>query len=293
MIKKSIFTCSILMLIIFAFGCSSINSNTSNKEIKHVISDAQYIKELSFDEVVNNSYNIITANLKQKEEYEDGVFIFTFAPIENIKGNIQEKEIHVYKADSSYLEIGKKYILFLEYTVTPFYPHTVYRLFYDSSICLKEDDTVDQLVLGDKIVSNHLVNIVDAKNNINKVNKNLVNKDKTQYTMEDKIISSENLNDVVTSSQYICFIQPKEITAENKYVKMANCRVTKKIKNNLDNDILVQLPSNIELDREYLVLLQEVDGGSFIISSKHSCIAKDDTKAMSIMEKALKDNCNC
>lgn len=199
-----------------------------------------------------------------------------------------ENIIHVYENESSMFGIGSKYVLFLEFFESSLYPHTIYNTVYDSVFKLKPDDKIDSIMLATKDLSDLFSNKHDIIKYIDSVDKGY-NINKPTNTTE--LVETDDLNELIAKSDYIFMIKPKQITFENSYLKMATCNVTKNYKNKLMSEVVISIPANAELEKEYLVLLKEVDGGSYTIASRyHSFISKEEKKEIDKMLKAMKQN---
>ncbi|WP_139902883.1 hypothetical protein [Clostridium thermarum] len=288
MYKKFTILFLVIFMVISVIGCSNQNKTIAhNTESRIITSEGEYVKELNFNEVIYNCTNIVVAQAIDEEAFSGSTNVYRYRPIENIVGSINENEIYVYDSNIQGFSEGEKFILFLEGYESSLYPHTIYTSYYDTVLHLNNDDTVDYLKYGGISDNKKFKNKSEVVDFIRNSHSGIV---KSTINAKSKKLKSNDINQLVLDSEYIAIIKPQKIETINPMVQIAQCKVTKNFKNILPEDILVTLPAEAEIDKEYVVLLNEVDGGSYTISSINSFIAKEDQKSFEKLLNAIKNN---
>lgn len=254
-------------------GCSSSSSQFSSTELKPTTisrSEGQLSVEMeTLDSLIEYADNIVIGTVLSEEEFSDSsTYKYTFSVRKDIKGDIDGQEIDVYE-DYGNLEVDKEYLLFLEYWESELYPNPVY-----TSIGHKEDSIIliekDSLKGSDKILQEkkslkEMIQYIENNSGI-KVKKN------KGFKIKNK---PDNDLDLVNSSDYVLSLIPIEISKENKYVKTVKVQITNQFKGTLTEDIIYNLPSKVEIGKEYLVFMKEDEG--LKLTTRHgSIVSKDD-----------------
>ncbi|WP_134704915.1 hypothetical protein [Ammoniphilus sp. YIM 78166] len=275
--KKIIgFTALSLALLSGAFYANNFigSANTQSTQGYEKVVAEQQNSLKTFDDILGLADNILIGTVVSQEDNEDGAFKSTFAVEGQLKGSA-ENLIDVYEVPG-HLEVGKKYILFLEYWEGEFYPNPVFTSVNKDAII--EIQNNNELKGAEKFIKaknkDELVKYIknsDSAKLLTKKQFNVVNK----YASDDQLISS---------STTILSIIPKEIIEENKHIKVAKIEITESFKGSLKSDTLM-LPPSIEVGKEYLVFLKEKNGTLTISSREGSVISKNNSQWGELIRK--------
>lgn len=282
--KKIIY---LLLISIIFTGCTLNEEASINRsEVKEMTlpkSEASYEKQFSLEEIINLSSNIVIVELMESSDFSDSTNKNIFKIKKNLKGSIEEETIDYY-TDSDDFSIGQKYILFMEYFDSVFYENRVYHGVTEFYVVLNDKDEIIEFMVFDKDLSNEYKELLSLEKYIKKVDDGLRT---NKSNVASKTIDTDSFDVLATQSDYICEVKPIEIIANNDLVTVARCKITKNYKEKMEDNIIVQLPSNIELEKEYLVFLSKDDGGSYTINSTISLVSKTDEKSYKEALKAL------
>jgi hypothetical protein len=279
-----------LLIAIFLFtGCSSVNQYSSeiispsidSDEIESDNMQVTYVAEIDLDYLINTSSNIIVAEFVGSTSFSEGTNKDVFNVVENIKGSIEQETINYYSFNQEFVS-GEKYILFVEFFDSVFYEDRVYHGVSEFYALLNINNDIEQFLIFDDDLSTKYKTLDSLKNYISKVDDGL-RTDKPN--VESTIINTESIDVLVEESDYICEIKPTEIITSNEVLKILLCKIQKNYKGKLKDEVIIHLPSDAELEKEYLVFLTEIEDGSYTVNSLISFISKDDEKEYS---KALK-----
>jgi len=180
--------------------------------------------------------------------------------------------INFYDAEGKFVK-GETYVLFAEFFESVFYDEAVYHSVYDIFVEVDKNMKFERFeILGNDALITDENLFEDLEKYIVEVDDGL-RTDKS--TNGNKIIKSDDVNVLIESSEYICIVKPTAIIIENEVAKTVNSKVIKNYKAKLKEEIIVQLPANAEVEKEYLVFLSKTDGGSYVINSQHSFVSKE------------------
>lgn len=275
------------LLIFIATGCSQTAENTQRENELNAdwTTEMQFKKPLNFDEIINRCTNIVVGRAISCAYFDNGTYVFKLQPSENIIGSLSEPEIHIYNSDKSTFTMGTNYILFLEAYESALYPHVIYTNYQNTVLQLAQDDTVDFLKYGINSVNEELKNKAEVISYIKNKHQGI-----TRGILNSNLIKSSDINQLVTNSEFIASITPTEIEFKNQLVQMVRCKVVTNLKNRLKDEILILLPAKAELNKEYIVLLNSADDGTYTISSKYSFISKEEGESVNKLLKAIEYN---
>lgn len=244
-------------------GCAE---DPKRMEVSHVESLEEEISDL--DELIRKSDNIVVGTVTDEEQFisKGQPDKFTFTVKNELKGNVEEESIDVYEFPGG-LEKGKEYILFLSYWESALYPKPVYTSINKNSLIeVKRNKLIGGKFIGSK-KKDEFIQYIKSSKEVNVFSE-------MDYDVIDK---AKDLGELISLSDLILHIVPKEIDDVNVYVThVVNAEIIQTLKGQYNNERLsLLLPPNIDLEKEYIVFLKK-DDGLTIATREGSVVSKDD-----------------
>jgi hypothetical protein len=251
-----------LCCLFLVTGCAE---DQERMEVSRLESIMEEIYDL--DELIRKSDKIVVGTVTDEEQFSEGAtYKFTFTVKNELKGNVEAESIDVYEFHGD-LEKGKEYILFLSYWESALYPNPVHTSINKNSLI---EVKKNNLIGGEKFVGkkkkDEMIEYIKNSKEVNVFSKK-----------EDAVIEkANNLAELILLSDQIIHLVPKEINAENRYVKNVEAKVIQTLKGSYEEEILrLNLPATIDLEKEYIVFLKENDGLG-IATREGSVVSKKD-----------------
>lgn len=267
-----------ILLILLLVGCNTNNASKQNGTVEQVKIippneveiDALYEKQFSLEEIINRSSNIVLGHVIENIYFDDTINIYRFNVINNIKGTTDETVIDLYGAPNKY-ELGKDYIVFLNYMDSVFYEKKAYSPFIEFKACI-DNDIITEFLLFNTDIAPDYPNIDTLIKYIKEVDKGI---NTNIAIVRNEYIDSEDISEIFNFSDVVCDIETYGIIASNPNVVYYKAKVIKSYKGNIKSDIIVHLPASTEINNEYLVFINEINEGSYSINSMISFVSKD------------------
>lgn len=277
--KSSVIVLSALFLLI---GCQEENDlvgldyNRLEDEEKVEKIHSEGLKDPNFninnlDDLIHNSDAIIMGTVMEAKPFDSsGTYQYIVSVDSPLMGPTPSNTINVYEIGGA-LEVGKQYALFLNYYELELYPNPIYNLI-DESIIIEIQE--QNLIGAENIIAGKTTK--ELKNyikNSNTVSLTASNSASVGNVVTDSVGSTKELVDL---SSNIIHIIPKEINAENPYVKNFNVSIVNVLKGSIAYETLsLNLPSTVEVGKEYIVFLQ--DGLDYLLATrKGSVVSKEE-----------------
>lgn len=245
-----------IFVLILLSGCTeeklSVEALENTHEHSNIIQN-QHLSISSIDslsDLVTISDNIVIGKVLDAEKHDDmNTYKFTFSVKDELKGKVESTLIDVYESLGS-LQIDKEYILFLEFWESVLYPKPVYTSIDKNTLI---EISQNKLIGGEILVGNS--NLKQLKEKI----KSSMPVAAAAVSKADTIIEkAADLDELISISENIVHIVPKTVILENSYVKMFDVNVLKTFKGTINEEIIVlNLPSDVELENEYIVFLKD------------------------------------
>lgn len=217
------------------------------------------------DELIRKSDNIVVGTVTDEEQILEGAtYKFTFNVKNKLKGNVDAESIDVWEPPSD-LEKGKEYILFLSYWESALYPNPVYSSISENSLI---EVKRNKLIGGEKFVGrknkDEFIQYIKNSKEVNVFSE-------MDYDVIDK---AKDLEELISLSDHILHIVPKEIYDVNVYVKDVRAEIIQTLKgSHMEEMLSLLLPANIVLEKEYIVFLKEERN---LATREGSVVSKDD-----------------
>lgn len=254
-----------LSCLFFVIGCAEeTNQSGRYEELRSDIPD--------LDSLIMKSDNIVIGIVTDEEQFSEGpTYKFTFTVNDELKGNVEAKSIDVYEFYGDLVK-GKEYILFLDYWESELYPKPVYTS-YNKDFLIEVRK--NSLIGGEKYVGkkkkDELIEYIKNSKEVNVFSEK-----------EDAVIEkAKDLAELISLSDQIIHLVPKEIILENMYVKNVSAKVIQTLKSPNDKEILslnLNLPATIDLDKEYIVFLKEDE--TLTIATREGSVVSKDNEAL-------------
>ena len=250
---------------------------------------------LTFDDAIADSFLIIEARLEKTEpnivvfpenEIVQNGTNYIFTDISIIKGEYDGKSIKV-TIENSLLDVygneqlknnqvGKKYFLVLcrKYSVywdsDKYFPYNYYIITDNKNNLNIFSDT------GEKL--NKELSINDFRSYVESVMSKASDNSSNLANWGVEYIQSDDAEEISKFSDLIVEVETKEIVVDGGNAIFANCEMIECHKGKFDKDkTVIFLAKDFELDKRYLLLLND-EPGSYFLSSKNSCIPVSDTE---------------
>ena len=265
--KAFVVTLSCLFLLT---GCAEEN-NQVIQESGNLSSESESSVRLeTLDDLIRVSDNIVIGTVTDEEQFSEGpTYKFTFTVNNELKGNVEAKSIDVYEFYGD-LEKGKQYILFLSFWENELYPNPVYTSVNKGSLIEVDQNTLigGEMFVGQK-TKNEIIEYIKSSKEVSVFSEK-----------EDAVIEKANdLAELISLSDHILHIVPKELHHENMYVKTVKIEVLQKLKGSMNHEITVlNLPSNIILGDEYIVFLK--GDLSYSLATREGSVVSRDNEAL-------------
>ncbi|QNU66537.1 hypothetical protein EHE19_017045 [Ruminiclostridium herbifermentans] len=283
--KRKSFTIILVLCILFVgslllynFNFKSVTTNKSDNKSIVISNTENSVQFNSANDLIKYADNVIVGSIVEDNEFSKTTREYTFLVEEELKGSANSSKIKVYETNNT-LNLGKKYILFLESSESTYFPETSYT-------SLDKDAIIE--VDGQKLVCKKNELLEDYKST-----NDFVQKVKTSPSLRfirekskdiDTLSTKEDV-DVFTKSDCVYHIIPTTITYENKYIKSVKVEILKSYKGEFNENWEIILPSDIEIGNEYIVFLKK-EGNTLTQTTKNkSVIRKNDTNWSDFINK--------
>ena len=257
--KAFVVTLSCLFLVT---GCTEENLSHQSESLVSLVK--------TLDDLIRVSDNIVIGTVTDEEPFSEGpTYKFTFAVKNELKGNVEAKSIDVYEYYGD-LEKGKEYILFLGYWESELYPKPVYTSYNkDFLIEVRKNALIGgESFVGQK-TKDEMIEYIKSSKEVS------VFSEKEGAVIE----KAKDITELISISDQIIHLVPKEINLENMYVKNVNAKVIQTLKGSYEEELLpLNLPATIDLEKEYIVFLKEEDG--LTITTREGSVVSKDNEAL-------------
>lgn len=263
-----------LSCLFLVTGCAEeITQSEQSAELSanHSLHEKEHGADIaSLEDLISSAHNIVVGNVISEEEIDDfGTYKYTVSVKDDLIGNVESKSINVHDVFGT-LEIDKEYILFLESWESELYPHRVFTNINKYSIIEVDKNTLKG---GEGLVTSK-----SSEDTINLIKK--APKVKAKTLNNDIVVEkATDLEELISLSENIIRIVPKIISDENKYVKRVDVSVLETFKGTIKEETkTLSLPSDIELDKEYIVFLQ--DNVSYSLATREGSVVSKENEAL-------------
>ena len=242
--------------LFFVIGCAEEKNQSVRYESLSEFRD--------LEGVIMISDNIVIGTVTDEEQFSESTYKYTFTVSDELKGNVEAESIDVYEF-YGVMEKGKEYLLFLGSWESELYPRPVYTSNNkDSLIKVNRNNLIGGEQLVGKKKKDELIEYIKNSKEVNVFSEK-----------EDAVIEkAKDLAELISLSDQIIHLVPKEIIAENMYVKVVSVEVIKTFKGGIGNPVL-NLPADIVLENEYIVFLRG-DKSLRLATREGSVVSKDD-----------------
>lgn len=281
--RKSFFIISVVCILFVGsllFYSNFKSTTTSNSDKKSIVmSNSESVVQFeSVNDLIKFADSVIVGSIIEDNEFSKTTREYTLLVEDELKGIVNSTKIKVYETNDT-LNLGNKYILFLESSESKYFPETSYTS-VDKDAIIKVDEK--ELVCKKSELIEDSKNIIDFIQKV-KTSPNLSYK--REKSNDINTLSTEEDADVFTQSDCVYHIKPKTITYENKYIKSVKVEIIKSYKGEFNENSEIILPSDIEIGNEYIVFLKK-EGNTFTQTTKNkSVIHKDDTNWSNYVNK--------
>lgn len=263
-------------MLLVAIGCKNQES-VNQIEGESVASQSVSTVELNnLDDLVKYSQEIVYGTVIDVEPFSDTTHEYLIQVHETYKTKLDAEDIYVYEVEGT-LNRGDSYVLFLNEFTGGFFPHPAYTSIHKESI-LKVDD--QDLVHSSPQIPQNMV--------LDEIIQEISNSDGLAQQVQTEndlvLLNNANLQELTDHADIIAEVTPTKFTTENKYMKIAEVKVINSHKGHLESGSIVHFPASIELEKEYLVYLRDVDGALFVNSVDKGII---DTGEHQALDEAL------
>ena len=266
--KAFVVTFSCLFLLM---GCVEENNQVIQESKGEIISyeSESTLRLETLEDLIRISDNIVIGIVTDEVQYSGSTLKFTFTVNNELKGNVDAKSIDVYEYYGD-LEKGKEYILFLEFWEDELYPRPVYTSYNKGSLIEVNRNTLlgGETYVGNK-TKDEMIEYIKSSKEVSIFSEK-----------EDAVIEkAKDLAQLISISDHILHIVPKEVIHENMYVKTVGIEVLQKLKGSLNYEInSLNLPATIDLEKEYIVFLKENDGLG--LATRDGSVVSKDNEAL-------------
>ena len=266
--KAFVVTFSCLFLLM---GCVEENNQVIQESKGEIISyeSESTLRLETLEDLIRISDNIVIGIVTDEVQYSGSTLKFTFTVNNELKGNVDAKSIDVYEYYGD-LEKGKEYILFLEFWEDELYPRPVYTSYNKGSLIEVNRNTLlgGETYVGNK-TKDEMIEYIKSSKEVSVFSEK-----------EDAVIEkAKDLAQLISISDHILHIVPKEVIHENMYVKTVGIEVLQKLKGSLNYEInSLNLPATIDLEKEYIVFLKENDGLG--LATRDGSVVSKDNEAL-------------
>jgi len=290
--RPVLFIVMVILITTFSVGCTGTENNVQRNQVsnsvqtpgKVTITENEISKSsmyITFDEAIISSYGIVVAELLDSNKLETGTTLYNFKILHKLKGTFDEDVINVYDSiernEKNFYADGNQYILLLDKTMNVFLPEPRYHNFATIDVLLDKDGKIINSYQYNKILSlENCLSVDDLSSYIKMITKdNPV--DEYSGQLGAKYVETDDFEAIISQSEYIAKIVPKDVIISNEYASFMKCTVINKYKGDLPDEVGIHMFPNAKVGAEYLVLLVKTDenGESFTVSSKSSQIETD------------------
>ena len=267
----------IITLFLLLAGCSA-EPEAPNYDILTGMTQSTKIESIkTLDDVIQASDFIVLGTLTKIESFKTGEILYSIQIEQQLKGHSDiEGQVIDVASQVKLSNENEKYLLFLDYIDSERFQSPIYTSIIHSNPIIT--DTFTEGAFKEKSVTK-IIKLVSESAQIN------------NYTSYPRVIIEEasSLEVLYTLSDYIVHIKPKSSINENSRVKLVLFDLIQKYKgdeNIMDRQYVI-LPSEIELDQEYIVFFNSIEEeGSDVPTLKLS------TRVGSIIAKNNEDQWN-
>lgn len=263
LLKKIMIFCLIGVLIT---GC-----NATDKLVKSD-TESSYSFE-SFDEIVNMSSNIVLAKVVSRDMYK-GTNRYHLNIEKDIKGMTSETIYLLFDNDD--LEIGSRWVFFLNYYQHPQEKDLTYIAVSEFNALVSQDNQIEEFYLFE-------TDLTEAFNSINDIEEFIHTVD--DGTMTDKpvadlgAISPTSIDELIALSDVIVEVKIKSITGQGDFGSTVLCNYNKIYKGKVsDKNSVICVQPGVEIGDEYLLFLSITEEGTYIVNSRIGFVDKLDEK---------------
>jgi hypothetical protein len=280
-LKKKVFLIGIAICIVLVGSIliyNSKNNSTNSEPESKVVSESESLVQFeSVNDLIKYSDNVVLGKVIEDNEFSKTTREYTFTVENSLKGSVNSLKIKVYETNGT-LNLGNKYILFLESSQSEYFPDTSYTS-VDKDAIIKVDE---------KELFCKKSGLVEDSKNINAFIQKIKTSPYISYIREkstDRELVASTEDDLYTKSDYVFHVIPKEVIYENKYIKSVKVEIVKSYKGEFVGNSEILLPADIMLEQEYIVFLKK-QGTTMILTAKNkSVISKGDTNWDSFINK--------
>lgn len=251
--------------MIIVSACSS-NPNTNFNVTLPISSSEKSVLFEDIDSLIKYSEKIVVGTVVSEERFnQGGTYKYVVNVKDQLKSDNQSPLIDVY-AHQGKLELDKDYLLFLEYQDNELYPNTIH------SILEKIQIKGNELFGDSKFIGNN-----ETRTLINYIKKSpdIFAQKREKTNIKD---TESSLNELLTNSNVVMRIIPRNIINENKYIKAVEVSIVEEVKGKATEQNVYLLPSNIEIGKEYIVFLKDREGSLRLTTKKGSIVSKEETE---------------
>lgn len=267
--------------LLACYGCAAVNDNKESKNSIKVFNQNSLVKEIkSIDDVAELASNIVIGTVVDKEDFSDYTDKFIVNVEKDIKGVALSANIDVYETKEM-LEVGNKYLLFLEYSESVLYPNPKYTSAHKECIIkIADDNSVEGSTFVDE--SKDLDTLIKDLEKSGK----MALKPNKKYNIKNKY---KTVEEQIEDSDHVLIITPDTIVKFNKYVDLVKVTPEEQLKGDTTGELNLLLPADIQEGKKYIVFLKKNDGSLEPASREGSIIPEDQTENWEQINKMLKE----
>lgn len=260
---------------------ASMNSSSNNEEV--VLSFSENITEFKdINDLVKYSHNIVIGKVDGKSSFDEGIDEYVFDVEKELMGKVTSKYINIYENKGS-LEVGERYLIFLESWERELFPQTGYTSIDERAIMQISNGIIDtNFFLTEKYNERDIEKIIKNYSEVKIANNKITGSE------EIKVIDSiDSIEELSNQSDLIAKIKPNQIIYENKYVKEITFEILDQYKGTINAKTL-RVPSSVEIDNNYIIFLKEKENGNYTLATRNgSVISEKDTEKWEAVESSF------
>jgi len=271
--KKNIFIA--VGVLILSMSLVLFNGTVAQQQTDENSSEivAEYSYEYPYEtleDLIKDSTYVVVGSITNKEEIGKWSERYTMSVEASYLNELFIEEIDVYEAKNT-LQVGKKYILFLEAKESEFYPRTIFTSIVKDSVLEIEEDYIQKAnkYTGEKMVVKELENFLKKQG-----------KHSEKVKDDKKVIDKHDSNEaLINSSDVIIEVSVTNVKEFNKFVSHYEVEVKNEYKGSIGDIKKLTLPTGIDEEGEVVLFLKEIGKQNYTIAARKDCvISKDDSE---------------
>lgn len=225
--------------------------------------------ELSFNDIMEKSSYVLVGKISGTSKLNEARTVFNVDVEENVLG--ETNELVLVYADEELLEVGEKYLFFLEPFNSSLYDKDFFTQHPEFIIKIDEKGTIQRLVNAFESKYEKPF-IKDQFNNLSNIKSFIKDNYSSKNRVMAKVMDDASKTTLIEQSDYIIEINVKSIDSVNG-LSVIEYDTVKEHKGFLKNNPSIILPSNqVENGKDYLIFLNDKGNGTVTLSSRNGSI---------------------